>query len=410
MFGSGFFQGRRRAVITGVGVVAPGGTGIRAFWDLLGSGRTATRAVSHFDASRCRSRVAGECDFDPVQHGLSASQVRRLDRAAQLAVAASREAVTGSGLDLAAVDPSRAAVVLGCSAARTGAPAREYIAGHRRGDRAFMAPPSTAVELTLTLGATGPARIVSTGCTAGLDAVAHAAELVVDGIADVVVAGGTEAPLSTVMFACFDLIGATSLRNDEPERACRPFDRTRDGLVLAEGAAVLVVEELGSALRRGAHVYAEVAGSATRCEEDGADGRELSVAINSALRHARVDPGGVDYVSAYGSASQLDDVYETRAIKRSLGQHAYSTPISGVKSMIGHSLSAAGALSVAGSLLALEEGVIAPTANLYEPDPLCDLDYVPLVARQRRVDTVLTVGSGYGGFQSAIVLRRVCDA
>lgn len=415
-------SGRRRAVITGVGVVAPGGVGTRAFWDLLASGRSATRAVTRFDASQCRSQVAGECDFDPLSHGLAPTQVLRLDRAAQFAVVSATEAVAGSGLDLAALDPGRAAVVLGCSAGRAGAPSPEYIAPRRwDGDRFHEPAPgaggrplrSTAAELAALLGAEGPARVVSTGCTSGIDAVAHAAELVVDGVSDVVVAGATEAPLSTVMFVCFDLIRATSTRNDDPAAACRPFDRDRDGLVLAEGAATVVVEELAHARRRGAHVYAEVAGFATRCAPPSAcdafdpDGRELAVAVGAALHNARVEPSAVDYVSAHGTGSPQDDVYETRALKRSLGEHAYATPVSGIKSMIGHSLGAVGALEIAGCLLALEEGVIAPTANLHEPDPRCDLDYVPLQARERRVDTALSVGSGFGGFQSAMVLRRV---
>jgi len=399
----------RRAVITGVGVVAPGGIGTKAYWALLADGRSATRTITHFDASPYRSRVAGECDFDPLREGLSPREIRGLDRASQFAVVAAREAVCTSGLEFARLDPRRIGVVLGCAVGGMTRPDPALDAASRGYD--YVTPNAIAAELASRVGVLGPVRAVSTGCTSGTDSVGRAAALVTGGSADVVVTGGTEAPLAPVTMVCFDIIRATSTSNDDPAHACRPFDRNRDGVVLAEGAAVLIVEELQHARRRGAHVYAEVTGYATRWDPYytaslDREGNRLAEAIEAAMRAARIDPSMLDYVNAHGSGSVWDDLRETRAFKRSLGRYAHSTPVSGIKSMIGHSLGAAGSLEIAGCLLAFEEGVIAPTANLHEPDPRCDLDYVPLVAREQRVDTALTVATGFEGIQSALVLQR----
>jgi act minimal PKS ketosynthase (KS/KS alpha) len=223
------------------------------------------------------------------------------------------------------------------------------------------------------------------------------------------IAGAADAPISPITLACFDAIKATTPRNDAPEQASRPFDRTRDGFVLGEGAAVFVLEELGRARQRGARIYAEIAGYASRCNAYHMtglkpDGREMAEAIRAALDEAGRAPDAVDYVNAHGSGTKQNDRHETAAFKRSLGEHAYRTPVSSIKSMIGHSLGAIGSLEIAASALAIDQNVIPPTANLKSPDPECDLDYVPCVAREQRTDVVLTVGSGFGGFQSAMVL------
>jgi minimal PKS ketosynthase (KS/KS alpha) len=250
---------------------------------------------------------------------------------------------------------------------------------------------------------------VSNGCTSGLDSVGHAAELIGEGTADVVLAGASDTPVTPIVVASLDAIKATTPRNDDPEHACRPFDVSRNGFVLAEGAAMLVLEEYQRARARGAHVYAEIAGYAARANAYHmtrlkADGREMAEAIRAALAGARLDPTAVDYINAHGSGTQQNDRHETAAFKASLGPHAYRTPVSSIKSMLGHSLGAIGSLEIAASALAISTGVIPPTANLHQADPECDLDYVPLVARSARVDTVLTVGSGFGGFQTAMVL------
>jgi act minimal PKS ketosynthase (KS/KS alpha) len=236
-------------------------------------------------------------------------------------------------------------------------------------------------------------------------------ELIREGSAEVMVAGATEAPISPITLACFDAIKATSPRNDDPEHASRPFDRTRNGFVLGEGCAVFILEEYESARARGARSYAEISGFASRCNAFHMtglrpDGREMAEAIRVALDEARVNPDAVDYVNAHGSGTKQNDRHETAAFKQALGEHARKVPISSIKSMIGHSLGAVGALEIAACALTITTGVVPPTANLTEPDPECDLDYVPLTAREVPVDTVLTVGSGFGGFQSAMVLTK----
>ncbi|WP_131766955.1 beta-ketoacyl-[acyl-carrier-protein] synthase family protein [Candidatus Protofrankia californiensis] len=414
----------RRVVVTGIGAVVPGATGVKDFWDLLTAGRTATRRITFFDPAPFRSQIAGECDFDPLAHGLTARQARRLDRASQLAVVSAREAVTDSGLELTAFDPGRVAVSIGSAVGATTALEDEYVVLSDTGrkwvldsDHAtphlydYLVPSAIAAEVAWSVGAEGPAAVISSGCTSGLDAVGHARDLIRDGAADIVVTGGTDAPVSPLAVACFDAIKATSPRNDDPEHASRPFDLSRDGFVLAEGAASLVLEELGHALRRGAHVYAEITGHASRCNAYHMtglrpDGREMAHAITAALDEARTDPDEVDYINAHGSGTKQNDRHETAAFKRSLGAHAYATPVSSIKSMIGHSLGAIGAIEIAACALAVEHDVIPPTANLHRPDPELDLDYIPLTAREHRVDVALTVGSGFGGFQSAMLLRK----
>ncbi|WP_326645668.1 beta-ketoacyl-[acyl-carrier-protein] synthase family protein [Streptosporangium sp. NBC_01755] len=413
---------RRQVAVTGIGVVAPGGTGRKAFWELLTAGRTATRTVSLFDAEGFRSRIAAECDFDPVAEGLTAREVRRMDRAAQFAVVSAREAIEDSGLDLAGLEPSRVGVTLGSAVGCTMSLEEEYVIVSDAGRQwqvdpsygvphlyGHLVPSSLAAEVAWTCGAEGQVTLISTGCTSGLDAVGYGARLIAEGTADVVLAGATDAPISPITVACFDAIKATSPRNDDPAHASRPFDRDRNGFVLGEGSAVFVLESLEHARRREAHVYCEVAGYATRGNAYHMtglkpDGREMAESIRVALDSARVDPDDVDYINAHGSGTKQNDRHETAAFKRSLGDHAYRTPVSSIKSMIGHSLGAIGAIEVAACALAIEHGVVPPTANLNAPDPECDLDYVPHTARERPIDVVLSVGSGFGGFQTATVL------
>ena len=414
----------RRVVITGIGAVVPGGLDTKEFWELITSGRTATRTITFFDPAPFRSRVAAECDFDPLAKGLSPKEVRRMDRAAQLAVVATREAIADSGLETDTADPWRIGVTLGTAVGSTMSMDSEYAVVSDRGkdwlvDPAyglphlynFMVPSAMAAEVAWAAGAEGPATVISTGCTSGLDSLGHACEVIREGSADLMIAGATDAPISPITLACFDAIKATSPRNDDPEHCSRPFDRTRDGFVLGEGSSIMVLEELEHARRRGAHIYAEVAGFATRCNAFHMtglkpDGREMAEAITAALDEARIDPTSVDYVNGHGSGTKQNDRHETAAFKRSLGEHAYATPVSGIKSMVGHSLGAIGSIEIAACALAIEHGVIPPTANLTEPDPECDLDYVPLTAREQNLDVVVSVGSGFGGFQSAMVLAR----
>ncbi|MFI0450325.1 beta-ketoacyl-[acyl-carrier-protein] synthase family protein [Actinomadura sp. 6N118] len=414
----------RRVIITGMGVLAPGGIGVKGFWALLSAGRTATKGITFFDPSPFRSRIAAEADFDPWANGLGPQEIRRMDRASQFAVVTAREAMEDGGLDPGSVTPHRTGVAVGTAVGATMSLDQEYrvVSDGGRLDLVdheyavphlydYFVPSSFAAEVAWSVGAEGPVTVVSTGCTSGLDSVGYAAGLIRDGSADMMIAGATDAPISPITVACFDAIKATTPRNDDPEHASRPFDRTRNGFVLGEGSAMFVLEELEAARRRGAHLYAEVAGHASRCNAFHMtglrpDGREMAEAIGAALNDARTNPQDVDYINAHGSGTKQNDRHETAAFKRGLGEHARRTPVSSIKSMVGHSLGAIGSIEIAASVLAMENNVVPPTANLHEPDPDCDLDYVPLTARDWRTDTVLTVGSGFGGFQSAMVLAR----
>ncbi len=420
---------RRRVVITGFEVTAPGGVGEKAFWDLISSGRTATRGITFFDPSPFRSRVAAEIDFDPAEHGLSPREIRRMDRAAQLAVVTARGALAAAGLDpagaeAAGIDPGRIGVTVGSAVGATTGLDQEYrivsddgrlhLVDHRYAVPHlynYLVPSSFAAEVAWVAGAEGPCAVVSTGCTSGLDSIGYAADLIRDGSADVMVAGSSDAPISPITLACFDAIKATTPRHDDPASASRPFDGTRNGFVLGEGAAMFVLEELAAARARGATVHAEIAGYATRSNAYHMtglrpDGREMAEAIRVALDEARLNPDDIDHINAHGSGTRQNDRHETAAFKRSLGAHAYRVPVSSIKSMVGHSLGAIGSIEIAASVLAMEHNLVPPTANLHTPDPECDLDYVPLTAREHRTDAVLSVGSGFGGFQSAIVLCR----
>nr|WP_235032634.1 beta-ketoacyl-[acyl-carrier-protein] synthase family protein [Actinacidiphila yanglinensis] len=413
----------RRVVITGIGVVAPGGIGRKQYWELLTAGRTATRTISLFDASPFRSRVAAECDFDPLAAGLSRRQIRQWDRTTQFAVVAGREALEDSGI-LGQTAPYRTGVMMGTACGSTMSLDSEYALVSDEGKSwqvdefhgspylyDYFVPSSMAAELAWIVEAEGPVGVVSTGCTSGVDVLGHSADLIREGQADVILTGASDAAISPITVACFDAIKATTARNDAPETASRPFDRTRNGFVLGEGCAVFVLEELEHARLRDAHIYAEVSGHASRCNAYSMtglndQGLEMADAITAALDMARFDPAVIDYVNAHGSATKQNDRHETDALKRSLGSHAYDIPVSSIKSMIGHSLGAVGALETAACAMALEHAVVPPTANLTEPDPDCDLDYVPLTAREHKVDAILSVASGFGGFQSALVLNK----
>ena len=407
-----------------MGIRAPGALGQQQFWDLLSAGRTATRRISFFDPSPYRSQVAAEVDFDASAEGLSPREIRRMDRAAQFAVVCAREAVSDSGIDLADTPPHRVGVTLGSAVAAATSLEQEYLVLSDSGRRwvmtpehlsphmfDYMVPSSMPAEIAWAVGAEGPVAMVSDGCTSGLDAVGHAVALIRDASADIMIAGATDTPITPIVVACFDAIKATSTYNDDPVHASRPFDGTRNGFVLAEGAAMFVLEELTSALDRGARIYAEVGGFATRCNAYHMtglkpDGREMAEAIRAALDQAHLNPTDVDYINAHGSGTKQNDRHETAAFKRSLGEYAYKTPVSSIKSMVGHSLGAIGSVEIAASLLAMAHHTVPPTANLNVGDPECDLDYVANVAREHRTDAVLTVGSGFGGFQSAMVLTR----
>ncbi|MEU9037841.1 beta-ketoacyl-[acyl-carrier-protein] synthase family protein [Streptomyces sp. NPDC048352] len=415
---------RRRVAVTGVGVVAPGGIGTSAFWDLLSNGRTATRGITLFDPSGFRSRIAAEVDFDPREHGLTGDEAARADRYIQFALVAAREAMADAGLELDGESAWRTGVSLGTAVGGTTRLEHDYVAVSQQGawwdvdhrlsspflHRAFT-PATLASAVAEQAGARGPVQTVSTGCTSGLDAVGYAVHSIQEGRMDVCVAGASDSPVSPITVACFDAIKATSANNDDPAHASRPFDADRDGFVLGEGGAVLVLEELEHARARGARVYCEIGGYATFGNAHHmtgltTEGLEMARAIETALAQARIDARDVDYVNAHGSGTKQNDRHETAAVKRVLGDHAYKTPMTSIKSMVGHSLGAIGAIELAACVLAMKHHVVPPTANYETPDPECDLDYVPRTARSHTLRSVLSVGSGFGGFQSAVVMTQ----
>src|SRR3712207_2877797 len=341
---------------------------------------------------------------------------------------AADEAVADSGLRLGvgdapdAPEPERVGVTLGSAVGATMRLEDEYVnvsdAGRhwlvdpRYGSRFLhqaLVPSCGATELAVRFGAHGPATVVSTGCTSGIDAIGYGSQLIEDGDADVVIAGASDAPISPISMACFDTIRATTDNNADPEHASKPFDARRNGFVMGEGAPVLILEELEHARARGAEVYCEVTGYASRCNAFHMtglkpDGLEMAEAITVALDQGRIDPDEVGYVNAHGSGTKQNDRHETAAVKRSLGPAAGRVAMSSIKSMVGHSLGAIGSIEVAATALAVSRGVLPPTANYEVADPECDLDYIPKVAREQKVDVAVSVGSGFGGFQSAIVL------
>ena len=411
----------RRTAVTGIGVVAPGGPTRDAFWEMITAGRTATRGITFFDPSGFRSQIAAEVDFDPEAAGLSEHEVRRMDRYIQFAAAAGTEAITDSGLDLEATDRDRMAVSLGSAVGGTMILEDGYVAVSDKGREWLvdpdyslpflypgLVPSSLASEIAVKFGAHGPAVVISTGCTSGIDAIGYAHHMIQDGEADVVITGASESPISPISMACFDPIKATSQRNDDPAHASRPFDRDRDGFVMGEGGAVLVVEEMEAALARGAHIYCEVTGFAGRGNAYHmtgltTDAEEMTDAILDAMRQGGTNPEDIDYINAHGSGTKQNDRHETAAYKKALGERAYEIPISSIKSMIGHSLGAIGAIEMSACALAIDRGVVPPTANWENPDPECDLDYTPIQARRTQVEVALSTGSGFGGFQSAMI-------
>jgi 3-oxoacyl-[acyl-carrier-protein] synthase II len=412
----------RRAVITGVGAVTPIGNDHPTFWANTKAGKSGGGPITHFDASDLDVRIAAEVkDFDPAR-AMNPKMARRMSRFIHFAMAAGREAVADAGLDFAAWTPEqrdRVAVAVNTS----GGGLEQVIMGHditnTRGPR-FVSPfaipalsgSMAACQLSMEYRLTGPVITQVAACASSVICFLDALRMIERGEVDVVIAGGTEAPLLKMGFAALSNMGALSRRNDEPEKASRPFDRDRDGFLFGEGAGVLIVETAEHAMRRGATIHAEVLGAALTADAfhisaPEPTGRGATMAMRKALLDAEVAADEVDFVVAHGTSTPLNDVTETRAIKAALGAHAYKTAVSSPKSMVGHLLGAAGAVAALVGVGAIRDGVIAPTINLDNPDlPECDLDYVPNVARRARVDTVMVNGFGFGGQNAVAVFRR----
>jgi 3-oxoacyl-[acyl-carrier-protein] synthase II len=408
----------RRVVVTGVGSIAACGIGREALRSALRGGRSFIRRVTHFDAASYPSRIAGEVEgFDPLQ-SMEADDAERTDRSSQFAVAAAEEAVRDARLDVPGADPRRAGVAIGIAAGCMES-CEDHLVRLDRGETDLATggfyPRITASSASAVvgrhLGLRGRTHTLSTGCTTGTDSVGYAFQQIRAGRLDVMLAGGTDAPIAPLAYGCFAIIRAMSTRNDEPERASRPFDRDRDGFVIGEGAGVVVLEELGHALRRGARIYMEVSGYGTTLNAHHMtaphpEGREMARAIAMALADARVEPEAIEYVSAHGSSTPLNEVAETRAIKAAFGEHAPRLWVSSIKSMIGHTFGAAGGHQAAAAALAFADDVVPPTVNLDVPDPECDLDCVPWSPRPRRIRAMLQNACGFCGKNSALVYRR----
>jgi 3-oxoacyl-[acyl-carrier-protein] synthase II len=415
----------RRAVVTGLGAVMPIGNDFETYWANLQAGVTGTREIRSFDAAAHEVRIAAEVlDFDPTTV-MDAKMARRMSRFIHFAMGAGKEAVADSGIDFAAMTPEqrdRVGVVVNTG----GGGIEQIIDGTHvhdtRGPR-FVSPfavpalsgSMAAAMLSMEFGLTGPVMTQVAACATSVIAFQDALRLIKTGECDVIVAGGTEAPIWPMGVAALANMTALSKRNDDPATASRPFDATRDGFVLGEGAGVVLVESLQHALDRGATPIAEVIGASLTADAfhisaPEPTGRGQTRAMTNALRDAGVAPDEIDYIVAHGTATPLNDVTETRAIKAAYGAHAYKVPISSPKSMIGHLVGAAGIASALAALGAIRDGVIPPTANLHTPDPECDLDYVPLVKRNARVDTVAIDGFGFGGQNAVAIFRRVTDA
>ena len=415
----------RRAVVTGLGAVMPIGNDFETYWANLQAAVTGTRTIQSFDASGMEVRIAAEVlDFDPTV-AMDPKMARRMSRFIHFAMAAGKEAVTASGIDFTAMTPEardRVGVVVNTG----GGGIEQIIDGthvyDQKGPRfvsAFAIPALSgsmgAAMLSMAYGLTGPVMTQVAACATSIIAFHDALRLIAAGECDVVLAGGAEAPVWPMGVAALANMGALSRRNDSPETASRPFDRTRDGFVLGEGGGVVVVESLAHAQARGATPIAEVIGGALTADAfhisaPEPSGRGQARAMELAMRNAGVAPDEIDWIVAHGTATPLNDVTETRAIKAAYGSAATSRAISSPKSMIGHLVGAAGIASVLAAIGGLRDQVISPTANLHEPDvPDCDLDYVPLVARRTRIDTVAVNGFGFGGQNAVVIVRRLTD-
>jgi len=407
---------RNRVVITGMGAITPLGLNVEETWSGLIAGRSGIDYLTQIDASNYATRFGGEVkDFDPAQY-MNFKKARRMERFSQFAVATTKEALQDAQLRIEEVDPEEVGVLIGTAIGglnATDEAVRNLLAGRRISPfyLVTMVPNIAAFHICHLYGLKGYNNTVTTACAAGAQAVGEAAEVIRRGAAQVMVAGGTESANAEIGLAGFLAMRGFSTRNDDPQGASRPFDKDRDGFVPSEGCGILVLENLDHALRRGARIYAEILGySATSdaynlaAPDPQAEG--AARAIRWALRDAGVKPEDVDYINAHGTSTVLNDAMETLAIKKVLGEHAYRVPISSTKAMIGHLFGGAGAVEAIVCALTVERGIIHPTTNYETPDPECDLDYVPNVARKAEVNVALSNSFGLGGQDVCLVIGK----
>jgi 3-oxoacyl-[acyl-carrier-protein] synthase II len=411
---------KRRAVVTGVGVVTSLGRKVDVFWDRIVRGDSGVGPITLFDVSGYRVQFGGQVHWEPENEDIcTAKDLKRLDRFTQFAIGAAKDAAADSGLDFAKVEPYRCGVVIGSGIGGLWEfETQEERMLHKGIDKVspFTIPKlmvnSASGHVSSLYGAKGPNFAVATACASAANSIGSALRAIQYGDADVMITGASEAALTPIGLAGFQNMRALSFRGDAPQQASRPFDVDRDGFVLAEGAGVIVIEELEHARRRGARIYAELkgygasgdAGHITQPDEEGRGGAH---AMTMALQDAGIAPEAVDYINAHGTSTPLGDVAETKAVKRVFGGHAKRLAISSTKSNLGHTLGASGGIEAVVCSLTINRGVIAPTINLDTPDPECDLDYVPKVAREAKVDIAMSNSFGFGGHNASLVFARI---
>ena len=406
-----------RVVVTGIGLVTPVGLDRKTTWDSLLEGKSGIDYISLFDAEGFESRIAAEVNEFDAAPILGRKEARRLDRFAQFACVAALEALDDAGLDMANEDPDRVGVLIGSGVGGIMTITEQHKILLNKGPKRvspFLVPmmlgDMASGQVSMMIGAKGPNFSTVSACATGTDSIGEALEMIRRGRADVVIAGGTEAAVCEIGVAGFNSCMALSTRNDDPQAASRPFDSGRDGFVLGEGAGLVVLESLEHAEKRGANVLAELAGygassDAHHVTQPHPEGEGAARAMKWAIEDAKLRPENVDYINAHGTSTPLNDKFETIAMKRMYGDHAYNLKISSTKSMTGHLLGAAGGIEAAFSVLAIKEGIIPPTINLDDVDPDCDLDYVPNKAVKQKVDVAMSNSLGFGGHNASLVFK-----
>ena len=409
----------KRVVVTGLGSVTPFGVGRRALFDALIAGKSAVSLISSFDTSEFKTKIAAEIkNFDPDPY-FPKSETRRMDRFTQFAAVAAKDAILNAKLDLNSLDKNRAGIVLGSGFGGITTTLEQHNILLERGAKRvspmcvpMMIPNMAAGTLAILFGLRGPNETVCTACASSSHAIAAAFRMIQAGKADLMICGGSEAPVDPLILAAFSSMNALSKRNDAPEKASRPFDKDRDGFVLGEGAGILVLESFEHAKARKAYTYAEIAGAGSSADafhitSPDPEGTGAESAMRAALADAGITPDKISAVTAHGTGTIANDPIETKALKAVFGEHAYKIPVNSIKSMLGHALGAAAALEAVSAVSSLVEGIIPPTINIENPDPECDLDYVPNVARKASLKYVMADSFGFGGQNSVLIFKSV---
>lgn len=409
---------KKRVVITGQGVVSPVGTGVEKFWKSLIEGKSGIRPITHFDASKFDTRICGDViDYNPLDH-FSTKEARHLSRFVQFAVVATKEAVADSKLDLNSINLRRIGVLVGSGIGSLRTVEEEYETFMRKGPKRispFLIPKlivnEAAGQVSILTGAKGPNTCVTTACATATNAIGDAMRIIQYGDADAMIAGGTESATTVLGIGGFSALRALSERNDAPEKASRPFDLHRDGFIMAEGAGIVILESLEHAKKRNAKILAEVVGygrtsDAYHITAPDETGVEAAHAMELSMQDAGLKPSDISYINAHGTSTKLNDMVETLAIKNVFKDLAKKIPVSSIKSMTGHLLGAAGGVEIIACVLAMRDNIVPPTINYETPDPDCDLDYVPNVARKVTVNVAMSNSLGFGGHNATVVVKR----